>query len=290
MNRLSYSLLIAITTLLVSCAPELNLEPAPDIRSELVAFNAPDAVVVEKIMRAVGDQLIETRDDITDSSLYEEILDVVVDVQEELYNENGDVDLGGGLTFEAPNGGVNASYICDGWSDPPPAEPDPDNGRIQLNMRLAGGEIAPLVWGSVEECRFPLALGDTRLDAVYRGEIAVFFADGDSIQGEALRSDRDPYELEVYFLVEGSFDLGEQQDIPIREFFSVTFDEVDGQVYLERLEILFELEDGTSFVYGVTFDALGAISGQTIVDSTGELTCSLEERFCTSEESGTFSW
>jgi hypothetical protein len=289
MTRLSYTLLIALGATLASCAPELNLEPAPDIRGELVAFNTPDAVVVEEIMRTVGDQLMDTRDDIKDSSLYEEILDVVVEVQENLYNEEGEIDLGG-VTFDSPNGGVRVNFICDGWDDPPPEEPDPDNGRINLNMRLTGGAIAPLVWGSVEECRFPLQLGDTRVDAVYRGEIAVFFADGETIEGKALNSDEDPYTLEVYFLAEGSFDLGEELRVPIREFFSVTFSELDGQIYLDQLEILFELEDGTTFVYGVSFDAIGAISGQTIVDSTGELLCSLEERFCTSEESGTFSW
>lgn len=296
MTRLPYSISLALATLLASCSPELNLEPAPDIRAELESFGAPDATVVSDIMETVGDQLIETRDDIQDSSLYEEIIDVVIEVQEELYNEQGQVDLGGGLTFDSPNGGVDVTYICDGWTVPPPAEPDPANGSVNLNMRLAGGSIAPLVWGSVEECRYPLEIGETRLDALYRGDISVYFAErgepgSDSIEGEPLRSDQDPYELEIYFLADGSVDLDDELNIPIREFFSVTFAErLNGDLYLDELEILVELPDDTTFVYGVNFDASGRIIGQTILDSTGKLVCSLEERFCTTTESETFSW
>jgi hypothetical protein len=273
-----------------ACAPELQLDPAPNIQDELVRFNNPNATVVASIMEAVAGDLSNTRDEVEDSSFVEEVVDLVIEVQDELYNEEGQLDLGGGLTFEAPDGGVTVDYTCEGWSDPPPLEPDPANGLLRLNMRLARGSIAPLVWGAAENCRYPLQVANRRLDASYNGEVALFFnelseneVDG-GIDPAPLGPDTDPYGLEVYVLSEGSVTV-EGRSIPINEIFSVTFVEEDGEVRPDELEILVVLPDDTAFVYGFSFSTFE----QAVTDITGTFSCSLEERTCQSP-SGTFSW
>jgi len=280
----------ALTSFLVSCALavslgacglELNLSSPPDVNAEerLDAFANPDAVVVARIMAETARAIEEIHDEVERSSFYEEILDVVVQVQEELYNEEGEVDLGGGATFESPNGGVTADYICEGWDDPPPAEPNPDNGSMRLNMRLAGGEIAPLVWGTLDDCKYPLQIGAQRFEALYRGAILMYF-------DEPLSPTVDLYEQPVIFITQGSIEV-DGKEFPIEELFQVTFffDE-DGNRIPGRfqIDILVELADGTSFVYSFDPD-----KGQRLTDATGKFQCNLESRECESP-SGTFSW
>ncbi len=276
MPRLTSTAIPLLALLAFACAPELDLEPAPDIDTRLDEFYNPTAVVVPEIMAAVAAGISETRDEVERASFYEEILEVIVEVQDELYNDQGQVDLGDGVTFDSPNGGVTVEYICDGWDEPPPVEPDPANGSMFLNMRLAQGSIAPLVWGGVEACRYPVQLGGLRLDALYQGEIALLFS-------EPLTSENDPYALEVIFFTDGSVEV-DGRSFPIDKTFSVTLLEDNGGYRLDRLEILVLLPDGTSFVYGFLADL-----GQEITDSTGTFRCSLEEQFCESP-SGTFSW
>lgn len=277
----SIPVLAALAGVISACAPSLDLPPPPDLDSEarLEAFDNPDAVVVPQIMAEVDGFIAEIHDEVERSSFYEEILDVIVQVQDELYNENGEVDLGGGLTFETPNGGVNVDYICEGWEDPPPTKPDPANGSMDLNMRLAAGEIAPLVWGTLDDCKYPLQIGPLRFDALYRGVIALYF-------DEPLSPTANVYEQPVIFITKGSI-VVDGNEFPIEELFRVSFFfDDEGNLLPGRfaLEILVELADGTSFVY--SFDTA---LGQQITDLTGTFSCSLEERVCESP-SGTFSW
>ena len=264
-----------------ACGPELDLSSPPDVNADerLAAFNDPDAVVVPGIMAGAAAAIEEIHDEVERSSFPEEILDVIVQVQEELYNEEGEVDLGGGETFESPNGGVTADYICEGWDDPPPTEPDPANGSMNLNMRLSGGQIAPLVWGTLDDCKYPLQIGPQRFEALYRGAILMYFK-------EPLSPTVDLYEQSVIFITVGSIEV-DAREFPIEELFEITFffDEDGNRIPGRfRLDILVELADGTSFVYSFDPD-----KGQRLTDATGELQCSLENRECTSP-SGTFSW
>lgn len=281
MKALSSLFIVVALAAVVSCGPELDLDPPPDLDAEarLHAFENPDAVVLPDIMAGVAGSIDEIHVEVEQSSFYEEILDVIVEVQDELYNEEGQVDLGGGVTYDSPNGGVTVDYICEGWDDPPPAEPDPANGSMRLNMRLTGGKIAALVWGTLDDCKYPAQVGPARLDALYRGAIAIYFA-------ETLSPTTNVFAQPVIFITQGSVAV-EGRELPIEELFKVTFyfDE-EGNLIPGRfaLDILVELADGTSFVYSFDPDL-----GQRLTDATGTLQCSLENRECTTE-SGSFSW
>lgn len=285
MCRLSWFTFAIIAGLFVGCAPELNLAPAPELEPELSAFASPTAVVIPEIMDSVDEALVSTREDLEQSTFFEQVVDLVVEVQETLYNDQGELDLGG-RTFATPTGGITVDYICDGWSDPPPTVPDPANGSIQINMRLSEGNIAPLVWGSVEDCRYSVQPANRTLEASYRGEVSIFFIDPltDGVDPVPLDSDTDPYTLEMFVIAEGVVEVNGRTS-PIEEAFSVTFIEDGGDIRLDGLRILVELSDGTSFVYGFSLSTVR----QEITDSTGTFGCSLEERFCESP-SGTFFW
>ena len=285
MRLLSWFTVTFGALLLSACAPELNLEPAPELEPQLSAFVNPTAVVIPEIMDSVDEGLASTREDLEQSTIFEEVLNLIVDVQEELYNDKGELDLGG-TTFASPSGGVTVDYICDGWGDPPPVEPDPANGAIHINMRLAQGLIAPLVWGTVDDCRYPVEVAGQRLETLYRGDISLYFSDPSTEGADPMPidPDTDPYTLEVFFVADGAVEINGRMR-PIDEVFSVTFVEVDGEVRLDALRILVELPDGTSFVYGFSLSTIR----QEITDSTGTFRCSLEDRFCESP-SGTFSW
>ena len=161
MTRASLSL-ITLLAFAASCAPTLDLPPPPDVEPGLQAFRNPTAEVTADIMQTVADVIEETRDDIEASEFFREVFDLVVDVQEELENatENGNLDIGGGVAFPSPNGGVSVDFTCPGWDNA--ADPDPADGSIFLTLTLAGGSIGPLVWGEVVECRRVLLVGHAR--------------------------------------------------------------------------------------------------------------------------------
>ena len=153
------------------------------------------------------------------------------------------------------------------------------NTNMNLNMRLAAGQIAPLVWGTIDDCKYPLQIGPLRFEALYRGAILIYFA-------EPLSPTEDLYEQPIIFIAQGSIEV-DAREFPIEELFQVTFffDE-DGNRIPGRfqIDILVVLADGTSFVYSFDPDR-----GQRLTDATGQFQCSLENRECESP-SGTFSW
>jgi len=272
--------LVALSGLSGACGPSLDLPPPPDVNAEerVALFAAPDAVVLPEIMNEVADSIAEIHDEVERSSFYEEILDLVVDVQDEIYDENGNVNLGG-TTFESPNGGVTVDYICEGWEDPPPTEPDPANGSMLLTMRLTAGQIAPLVWGTLDDCKYPIQLGPLRADALYRGSILMYFE-------EPLSATTNVYGSPITLITDGAIVVN-GHEFPIEELVRVTlFFDDDGNriVGAFRLEILVELADGTAFVY--SFDTQ---LGQQLTDATGTLRCNLEDRECVGN-SRNFSW
>ena len=291
MNRLSSLPLLAwLAALLASCAPELDLPPPPDIQSKLDAFESPDAEVLGDIMAAVASRLLELHEEVDQSSFYEEIIDVVADVQEDLYDDDGQVDLGGGVSFPTPNGGVTIEYVCDGWDETPPATPDPDNGTIALNFRLAGGDIAPLVWGELVDCRYPIRIGDERLDGSADGVIAAYFGEplpaGQNLKEVPEGEDPAFYRLSVIFVTIGVIAV-DGPELELNDLFQVTFvfdDEGNFVPGATALTFLVELTDGTSFRYSFDADLT-----QRLEDGVGELTCSLEDRTCEGT-SRAFSW
>ena len=275
MNCLSWVAAFAALGLLSSCN-SLDLPPAPDVQPILDAFAKPTATVTGPIMEAGADEIAQGHDDIEDSDFYNEILNVIIDVQAEIdaaTDENGNLDIGGGVTFPTPNGGVTVNFICQGWDVPIPTVPDPANGTMKLTMRLASGTIAPLIWGTIDDCRFPVEIGPLRSEDSYDGKIAVHL-------GTFVSSSHNLYELPITFISDGTVGI-DGHEVRIKQSFRVTFKVDDeGNVVLERLAILVELDETQSFVYFFQGDLT-----QGIRDASGTFACNLEERQCTG-----FSW
>ena len=275
MKCLSWVTALAVVGLLSSCN-SLDLPPAPDVQSTLDAFEKPTATVTGPIMEAVADEIAQVRDDIEDSDFYDEILKVIVDVQAEIdaaTDEDGNLDIGGGVTFPTPNGGVTIEFICEGWDDPSPTVPDPANGAMHLTMRLAGGTIAPLIWGKIDDCRFPVEIGPLRSEDSYDGKIAVHL-------GTFVSSSQNLYELPITFISDGTIGI-DGHEVRIKQSFRVTFKlDDEGNAGLDGLAILVELDETQSFVYFFQGDLT-----QGIRDASGTFACNLEERRCTG-----FSW
>ncbi|RLB41091.1 MAG: hypothetical protein DRH30_07535 [Deltaproteobacteria bacterium] len=242
----------------------------------LDAFENPTAAVTGPIMEAVADEIAQIRDDIEDSDFFDEILKVIADVQAEIdaaTDEDGNLDIGGEVTFPTPNGGVSIEFICEGWDDPSPTVPDPANGTIQLTMRLVGGTIGPLIWGIVDECRFPVEIGPLRSEDSYDGKIAVHL-------GEFVSPSQNLHELPITFISDGTIGI-DGRDVRIKQSFRVTFKlDDEGNADLDGLAILVELDETQSFVYFFEGDLT-----QGIRDASGTFACNLEERRCTG-----FSW
>jgi len=76
---------LAVLTLAVplsSCAP--SFDTPPDLQPLLQAYANPTAVVGSEIMSEVADEIAEAAEEIQNSEIFEEILQVIIDVQQEL--------------------------------------------------------------------------------------------------------------------------------------------------------------------------------------------------------------
>ena len=58
--------------------------PPPDLQPLLQAYENPTAVVTSEIMAKVADEIAKAAEEIQDSEIFEEILQVIIDVQQEL--------------------------------------------------------------------------------------------------------------------------------------------------------------------------------------------------------------
>ena len=73
---------VAVAVFLGACAP--SIPQAPDLDPVLEAYANPTAAVTSDIMAAVAEEIAEVANGIEDSEVFEEILNVIIDVQEEL--------------------------------------------------------------------------------------------------------------------------------------------------------------------------------------------------------------
>jgi hypothetical protein len=78
----SFLAVLALAAPLSSCAP--SFDTPPDLQPLLQAYANPTAVVGSEIMAKVADEIVEAADAIQDSEIFEEILQVIIDVQQEL--------------------------------------------------------------------------------------------------------------------------------------------------------------------------------------------------------------
>lgn len=269
-------LLLVFAVAGTSCADELDIPAPPDLRDVLEAYEDPSAEVSTAIMDAVGRELLETRGQLVESNLFDEILDVIESVQRELQentNDNGDLIIPGLGAFPNPNAVLKIDRRCSGWN--PAAEQDPaSRGSLSLTMVLDRGDLAPVVWGEAASCRFLSALRDGSSPWSYDGEIAVQLGEEPLAPGEPLR------DLSITFVLGGTLAIADR-DISIARSFQLS---ANG-----RLEILWVLEDGTTFIYLFDLDTLR--QGIRDVNCTGTegCSCSLEEQQC-DLPSGTISW
>lgn len=254
-----------------SCAPSLNVPPPPDIEPVLAAYENPTANVRGEVMTATAAGIEEARSQIDDSEFYNEILDVIIDVQEGLdgaTDEDGNLTVNG-VEFPNPNGAVTIDYICEGW-DENVVDPDRANGTLQLTMTLGDGKIGPVVWGGVDNCQYLTAIGNETFESFYDGDVSVSF-------GDFVSTSQSLPELEkITFIANGTigFAGGESR---IDQSFRVA--------NTGRLDILVEADRAQTFIYFFEADRLA----QGINDATGVFACSLEEREC-ENESDRFSW
>lgn len=243
----------------------------------------------------------EWADDIEDvfealdsTEVFEEILEVIISVQEELdeatvrFCSGGamdgdqctvDADCPGGACDEsalivegvqlpAPNGAVTINHTCTGWGDSESA--DPANGTIDLTMTLVAGRLGPVVWGTAEDCQYLTVVGDQEVKSSFDGDVAVHFGDFVPV-GEPIRK------LLVTFLLTG--DIGfDDESFRINQSFRVTED--------GRLDILVQIGEQEAFIFFFG----GESFAQGVNDATGIFGCSLRDRECTNASGSTFSW
>lgn len=265
------SLLLLLCTTHLSCN-SLDIPAAPDVLPILDAYGNPDADVTGEIMASRADGISDSRDGFEDSDIYEEVLDVIVSIQEELdasTDEQGDITLDGIGTFPSPSGAVEVNFICTGWGETETADSE-QNGTLDLTMRLVGGSIGPLIWGTATGCQYRTTVAGEAFEVSYDGDIAVYFGDFFSTT-ESLR------ERLTTFIISGTIGIN-GKDVPIDRAFRV--DESG------RLDILIQLADGTNFIY--FFD--GERFAQGIEDASGRFGCNLEDRQCSTGSEPSFSW
>ncbi|MFW2388718.1 MAG: hypothetical protein ACN4G0_10300 [Polyangiales bacterium] len=109
MSRLSMLTVLALTACLGSCAPGIDVPPAPDLEPVLQAYANPTVAVGSEIMAAVADEIAQAAEEIQDSEIFGEILNVIIEVQEEIENS----------TARTCNGGSNNGNVCTNDSDCP---------------------------------------------------------------------------------------------------------------------------------------------------------------------------
>jgi len=126
--KCSYSFLgaIAAVVFLGSCGPSLDVPPAPDLQPVLQAYENPTAVVDGAIMGEVADEIEEAAREIEGSEIFEEILNVIIDVQQELETS----------TATMCNGGANNGNTCTDDADCPGGTCDSD---LVLGAACSGG-------------------------------------------------------------------------------------------------------------------------------------------------------
>jgi hypothetical protein len=115
----------------------VDVPPAPDLQDLLDAYEHPNVNVRGEIMSEWGDEIEEVFAGLDSTEVFDEILEVIICVQEELdetTDEQGNLVLDG-VAFPAPNGAITINYVCTGWGDTETA--DPANGTIELTMTLA---------------------------------------------------------------------------------------------------------------------------------------------------------
>ncbi len=111
MSRHHVLTLLALAANLGSCGQGIDAPPAPDLQPVLQAYDRPTAVVGSEIMAAVADEIEEAATEVQNSEIFDEILDVIRQVQEELDS----------VTVKTCSAGANQGSACADDADCPEA-------------------------------------------------------------------------------------------------------------------------------------------------------------------------
>ena len=302
MRRFSSLTALAFAGVLGSCNA-IDVPAAPNLKPVLQAYENPTAVVGSEIMSAVADEIAEASKEIGDSEIFEQILQVIIDVQKELDAvavktcdggamngsacnadedcpegtcvANGDIVLDG-VTLSSPIGVIQIHYICPGWDErqfEPGYEADPADGTISLTMTIDSAGIGRAVWGTAATCRYLVSGPGESLQASYDGGVAVDL-------GDTVPPGEDIAQLLVTFVMEGNIGL-DGRDFRINQSFRVVL--ADSEV----LELLVDIGDPA---LTETFNYIFQGSGQILQDAIGTFGCSLQESRCFDESGTLFSW
>jgi len=109
MSRLHALTVLALAIPLGSCGQGIDAPPAPDLQPLLQAYANPTAVVDGAVMAEWADDIAEAAAEIEDSEIFEQILELIKDVQEELEAS----------TAKTCNGGANNGSACTSNTDCP---------------------------------------------------------------------------------------------------------------------------------------------------------------------------
>lgn len=127
MSRLSMLSVLALAAHLGSCSP--SLPTAPDLGPVLQAYENPTAAVDGAVLAEFADEIEQAAEGIEDSEIFEEILNLVIEVQQELEAS----------TAKACSGGANDGNTCTDDA----ACPDGTcvtTGDLVLNATCSGGD------------------------------------------------------------------------------------------------------------------------------------------------------
>ena len=156
MSRLSVLTVLALAAYLGSCAP--SFPTAPDLQPVLQAYENPTVEVGSEIMAVWADKIEEAAQGIEDSEIFEQLLNVIIDAQQDLESSTARTCKGGannGNTCtddeDCPNGTCGGDLVlggvCNGGTN--------DGGDCAENSdcpgggTCAGGVTLPSPTGSV---------------------------------------------------------------------------------------------------------------------------------------------
>ena len=164
MTRCAHCLLAVVAVLLGSCTP--SIPQAPDLDPVLEAYAMPTAVVDGELMAAVADEIAQTAEDIEESEIFEQILGVIIEVEEELET----------AISQTCNGGASDGNACIDDTDCPGGSCG--NPRLVLGAACSGGTNDGGDCGDNEDCpggscvggvTLPSPTGAVRIDYICPG-------------------------------------------------------------------------------------------------------------------------
>jgi len=273
-------LLVALLFLVAfgACVPSVEIPEPPDMQPLLSAYAEPTAEVGSDLMAEWADPIVETQQAIEETSVPEQLLTLVEELQAELdASADGEaVIMMDGTPVSEPTGVIRLHHVCSGWGEEAEARDPAVDGTIDLTLTLQGGSIQPVVWGIFDGCRWKQTSGERTVEAGYDGEIRAYFE-------TPFRPDTVIRDRVITFGVTGVV-MVDGAERPLRRSFRLALYGAR-RILGGRLDILVETGDREYFVF--FFRSRDFAVG--LHDATGRYSCSLEERRCDGP-SRTFSW